>query len=164
MLSKTFLLWLSQTLQSNIISTERILFQLSETQICNNLEYCSRFSLGLKELGLACIVSDYGCAAQAENYLDDIKPVYVKLDKSQIRDIGYSDHQFNELKNLFKDLHKKQFKIAVSQIEDAAILSLLCKLKPDFVQGYYMERPLQSMNYKFIRDYEITAGNQTPGQ
>ncbi len=157
LLSKTFLTWLSGTLQQNINYAERLFFQINETHICNNLEYCSKFSIGLKELGLACIVSDYGCAAQAENYLDDIRPVYVKLDKNLVRDIGFSDYQYNELKNLFKNLHNKQFKIAVSQVEDAAMLPILYKLDIDFIQGYYLARPLQVMNYKFIQHHDITA-------
>ncbi len=164
LLSKTFLPWLSETLQSNTIAADRLFFQISEIQICNNLEYCTKFSNGLQELGLCCIVCHYGCVVQPENYLDDIRPVYVKLDKSLVRDIGFSQHQHNELKNLFVDLHNKHFKVAVPQIEDSSILPLLWKIGVDFIQGYYLERPRQTMNYKFIQHYEITSGDQLHNQ
>ena len=160
LLSKTFLPWLREALQSNTISTDKIFFQISETQICNNLEYCTKFSDSLQALGLSCIVCHYGCVAQPENYLDDIKPVYVKLDKSLVRDIGFSHYQHNELKNLFTDLHYKQIKVAVPQVENSSILPLLWKLGADFIQGYYLERPLQTMNYKFIQHYDVTSGVQ----
>lgn len=159
LLSKTFLPWLRTTLELKSISPERILFQISETQVCNHLEYCSTFSNGLRELGLGCIISDYGCVAKPENYLDDIKPVCVKLDKSLVRDIGFNQYQHNELKNLFVDLHKKHFKIGVSHVEDSSMLPILYKLGADFIQGYSIERPQQTMNYKFIQNYEITLGN-----
>lgn len=122
LLSKTFLPWLSECLQSRCVTSDRLIFQLSETQICNNLEYCTKFSNGLDELGIQSIVCHYGCVINPENYLDAIKPVYVKLDKSLVRDIGYSQYQQNELKNLFVDLHNKNFKIAVPQVEDFSIL------------------------------------------
>jgi len=101
---------------------------------------------------------------QPENYLDDIKPVYVKLDKSLVRDIGISYYQHNDLKNLFADLHNKHFKVAVPQVEDSSVLPLLWKLDADFIQGYYLERPRQTMDYKFIQNYEITLGAQIHNQ
>jgi len=162
--SKTFLPWLRETLLSATISADSILFQISETQICNNLEYCTKFSDGLRALGLCCIVFHYGCVVQPENYLDDIKPVYVKLDKSLVRDIGISYYQHNDLKNLFADLHNKHFKVAVPQVEDSSVLPLLWKLDADFIQGYYLERPRQTMDYKFIQNYEITLGAQIHNQ
>jgi len=39
-------------------------------------------------------------------------------------------------------------------------LPLLWKLGADFIQGYYLERPLQTMNYKFIQHYDVTSGVQ----
>ncbi len=164
LLSETFLPWLSEILQSNTDVADSLFFQISETQICNNLEYSTRFSNGLQELGLCCIVCHYGCVVQPENYLEDIKPVYVKLDKSLVRDIDFNQHQYRELKNLLVDLHNKNFKVVVPQIEDSSILPLLWKTGVDFIQGYYIERPGQTMTYKFIQHYEITSGGQLYNQ
>ncbi|PCJ43410.1 MAG: hypothetical protein COA71_00625 [SAR86 cluster bacterium] len=161
LLSKTFLPWLSETLQSSNLTTDRLIFQISEIQICNNLEYCLNFSDGLKQLGLSSIVCHYGCAVNPENYLDKIKPIYVKLDKSLVSDIGYNQYQQNELKNLFVELHNKNVKVAVPQVEDASILPVLWRLGADFIQGFCLERPRQTMDYEFIQNHEITLDAQT---
>ena len=164
LLSKTFLPWLSETIQSRDITTDKLLFQISENQICNNPEYCSNFSNGLKELGIGTIVCHYGCTVNLLHYLDDIKPVYVKLDKSLVRDITYNPYQQNELKSLFTDLHNRNYKVAVPQVEDFSILSTLCRLGADFIQGYCLQRPRQTMNYAFIQNHELTLSSQTHKQ
>ena len=161
LLSKTFLPWLSETLQATKTSTDRLFFQLSETQICNNLEHCTKFNDGLKELGLRSIVCHYGCVVNPENYLNDIQPVYVKLDKSLVRDIGYSQYQQDELIGLFAELHNKNLKVAVPQIEDSSTLPILWKLGADYLQGFCLERPRQTMDYEFIQKHEITVDAQT---
>lgn len=164
LLSKTFLPWLSQTLQSSNITTDKLQFQISENQICNNPEYCSNFSNGLKELGIGTIVCHYGCNINLLHYLDDIKPVYVKLDKSLVSDITYNPYQQNELKSLFSDLHSRNYKVAVPHVEDFSILPTLWRLGADFIQGYCLERPRKTMNYEFIQNHELTLSSQTHKQ
>ena len=160
LLSKTFLPWLSDFLREHKISTDRLFFQLSETQICNNLKYCTKFSKGLKQLGLNIIVYHYGCVVEPENYLDDIQPVCVKLDKSLVRDLAYNQYRQDELKSLITNLHNKNLKVVIPQVESSSALSILWNLSADYVQGYCLERPKQTMDYAFFQKHVLTIDAQ----
>jgi diguanylate cyclase (GGDEF)-like protein len=160
LLSKTFLPWLSETLQSTNINTDKLLFQISENHINNNLEYCTIFNNGLRELGIGNIVCHYGSTVNSAEYLEDIKPVYVKLDKSLVRDITYNPYQQDELKKLFTDLHNRKHKVTVPQVEDFSILPTLWRLGVDFIQGYCLERPRQIMDYEFMQSHELNLTTQ----
>tara|TARA_R110000772_G_scaffold196899_5_gene307652 strand:- start:5293 stop:7398 length:2106 start_codon:yes stop_codon:yes gene_type:complete len=164
LVSKTFLPWFADSLQTAEISTDRIIFQISETHICNNLDYCIQFCEGLNQLGLLSIVCHYGCLVDPGNYLEAIRPAYVKLDRTLVRDIRYSQHHQNELKRLISGLHTKNYKVVVPQVEDPSALPTLWKLDVDYVQGYYLEKPSQTMDYEFNQNHEITLNAPPPNQ
>lgn len=162
LVSKTFLPWLNEAMQLNSLTADRIIFQISETHICNNLDYCIKFCEDLKQLGLSSIVCHFGCVIDPENYLDAVRPAYVKLDKTMVRDLAYSQFQQDDLKKLIQELHASNYKVIVPQVEDSTALPALWKLRVDYVQGYCLEKPSQSMNYGFIQNHEITLDAPAP--
>tara|TARA_R100001143_G_scaffold63431_1_gene70427 strand:- start:2270 stop:4336 length:2067 start_codon:yes stop_codon:yes gene_type:complete len=161
LVSKTFLPWVRDFLSEQKISSERLIFQLSEMHICNNLEYCVEFCEGLEQLGIDYIVCHYGCVIDPIKYLNAIHPKCVKLDTTLVKDLNFSQYHQDELRNVINELHDQEFKVIVPQVEDTTVLPLLWKLGVDYVQGYSLERPSQNMDYEFIQDHVITL--QAPG-
>lgn len=156
LVSKTFLPWLSDELKRTRISTDQLVFQISEIDLQNNLDHTIEFCRGLEELNLKKTITHFGCALEPFQYLDEIKPNYVKLDKTLIRDIIYSDHQKNNVRSLIENLHQKDILVVAPQVEDMSILPVLWEIGTDFVQGYCLQGPSQEMNYEFNEEQEIT--------
>ncbi len=159
--SLTFLPWLSKYLRKSGIGLDRLLFQISEVTLCNNLESCTAFCHGLDSLGIAYIVCHYGCVIEPGKYLSAISPKCVKLDNSLVRDISFSQYQQEELTTLIHELHEQGFRVIVPQVEDNTVLPLLWKAGADYVQGYSLERPSQNMDYDFVQNHVITL--RAPG-
>ena len=156
LLSTTFLPWLSNELQQAKISSDLLVFQISEIDLCNSLKHAIAFCKGLDELNLPKIICHFGCAIKPLEYLDIIKPKHVKLDKAVIRDIIYSQEQKNNARELIEALHQKGLRVVAPQIEDMSLLPLLWEINVDFVQGFCLQAPSQEMNYEFNQEEEIT--------
>ncbi len=53
------------------------------------------------------------------------------------------------------ELHNKDFKVSIPQIEDFSILPQLWRAGADYMQGYCLEKPRRTMDYKFMQNYVI---------
>lgn len=155
-ISKTFLPWLRAKLGATGVDPALLVFKISEIDLHEDREHILSFSQDLDELGLKKTLTHFGCALEPLKELDAIRPAYVTLDHSLIGNLAYSEQHRDNIRDLVRELHQRQYLVAAPNIEDIDTLPVLWELGIDLAQGFGLQRPSQEMNYEFIQEQEIT--------
>jgi EAL domain-containing protein (putative c-di-GMP-specific phosphodiesterase class I) len=93
-------------------------------------------------------LSQFGCAINPFNTLKHMHIDFVKVDGSFSQDLSTPESQ-EALKVLLASLHAQAKMTIVPFIESASVLSTLWQAGVNYIQGYYLQGPSQSMDYDF---------------
>ncbi|MBV1919368.1 MAG: EAL domain-containing protein [Pseudomonadales bacterium] len=148
---QTLLPWLSVALKASRMPSDAIIFQFSETDATTYLKQAKDFTKGLKELHCKISISRFGCSLNPFNNLKHLEVDYLKIDGSFTKDIG-SEESKESLKELVTAAHAQGKLTIIPLVESAAILSTLWQIGVNYIQGYYLQEPTESMNYDFSSD------------
>lgn len=154
--SPTFLPWFSEQLAQNRFPAGRLVLDLSEIDFHANIASAYEFCYKAAELGLRIAISHFGTAVDPFAILGRVRPGFVTLDESVVRDIVYSNQQKLAVQQLIGSLHGSGTLVAAPQVEDMDVLPVLWGVGADFVQGYCLQAPAKDMNYAFVQEEEIT--------
>lgn len=152
-LSDTKLLtWLSGVLRKNNIPAERLVFQISESDIAISPRQAQAFTEKLQKIHCRVCIKHFGNALNANDILSMVHSDFVKLDASYTQDLNNTpelDEQFYSLIQQLGSLGK----ISIApQVEDTKVMASLWKAGVDYVQGNYLQPPKEKMDYDFFAE------------
>lgn len=150
---QTLLPWLSVALKAARLPSDSLVFQFSEPDAIAYLKQAKAITQGLAELHCKVALSQFGCAINPFNALKHLHIDFVKVDGSFTQDLGKPENQ-EALKTLLSSLHSQAKLTIVPFVESASMLATLWQAGVNFIQGYYLQGPSQSM------DYDFSAGDE----
>lgn len=150
---QTLLPWLSVALKAARLPSDSLAFQFSEPDAIAYLKQAKALTQGLAELHCKVALSQFGCALNPFNTLKHLHVDFVKVDGSFTQDLSTADSQ-EALKTLLSSLHAQAKLTIVPFVESASVLATLWQAGVNFIQGYYLQGPSQSM------DYDFSAGDE----
>ena len=145
---QTLLPWLSVALKAARLPSDSLVFQFSEPDAIAYLKQAKLLTQGLSELHCKVALSQFGCALNPFNTLKHLNIDFVKIDGSFSQDLSKAEHQ-EALKTLLASLHAQAKLTIVPFVESASVLATLWQAGVNYIQGYYLQGPSQSMNYDF---------------
>ena len=103
--------------------------------------YLQRFFRGLKEHGILLALDDFGTGYSNFQYLYNLSPDTIKIDRSfTLKALG-NPAEYNLLQYMVRMAHSIQLKMCIEGIETAEELDKISQMGPDYIQGYYFGRP-----------------------
>jgi multidomain signaling protein FimX len=150
---QTLLPWLSVALKAARLPSDSLVFQFSEPDAIACLKQAKTLTHGLHELHCKVGLSQFGCAINPFNTLKHLNIDFVKVDGSYSQDLSQADSQ-EALKTLLASLHAQAKMTIVPFVESATVLATLWQAGVNYIQGYYLQGPSQSM------DYDFSAGDE----
>lgn len=150
---QTILPWLSVALKAARLPSDALIFQISEPDAIAYLKQAKTLTQGLNELHCKVALSQFGCSLNPFNTLKHLSIDFVKVDGSFSQDLSGADNQ-EALKTLLASLHAQAKLTIVPFVESASVLSTLWQAGVNYIQGYYLQGPTQSM------DYDFSAGDE----
>lgn len=150
---KTLLPWLSVALKAARLPSDSLVFQISEPDAIAGLKQAKTLTQGLHELHCKVGLSQFGCAINPFNTLKHLNIDFVKVDGSYSQDLSQAESQ-EALKTLLASLHAQAKLTIVPFVESATVLATLWQAGVNYIQGYYLQGPSQSM------DYDFSAGDE----
>ena len=150
---QTLLPWLSVALKAARLPSDALVFQFSEPDAIAYLKQAKALCQGLHELHCKVALSQFGCALNPFNTLKHLQLDFIKVDGSYSQDLSKPDSQ-EALKALLASLHAQAKLTIVPFVESASVLATLWQAGVNYIQGYYLQAPSQSMNYDFSSDDE----------
>lgn len=124
------------------VDPRRLIFEITETAAVTNLEEARRFAEQLAALGCRLALDDFGAGFGSFVYLKQLPFDVIKIDGEFVRHCAGSATDRVILESL---LHAARGldKITVAEfVEDAETETLLRELGVDYVQGYFVGRPV----------------------
>lgn len=86
-------------------------------------------------------LDDYGSGYNSEINLLELKPKFVKIDISIVRNVNQDVNKQQIISNIVNYAHQWDMLIIAEGIETAEELRTVLELDVDFLQGYFLARP-----------------------
>jgi len=131
-----FLGWLGAAMRDYPLVTKRLIFEFTEFGIVQDRLGIEHFVADIRKLGAQFAVDNFGLHHSAFDYLQHLKPLYVKLSPAYISGLRDNhDKQFfiSSVVNITRSLDIRVFALGV---EDADVIPLLQELGVEGYQGY----------------------------
>ncbi|BCG00386.1 hypothetical protein PPGU19_049540 [Paraburkholderia sp. PGU19] len=99
----------------------------------------------LHALGIRLAVDDFGTGYSSLSYLKRMPVDELKIDKSFV--MSMTEHKDDEtiVRSTIDLAHNMGLKVVAEGVESEEVLTRLCELRCDLVQGYHLTRPLPPM-------------------
>jgi EAL domain-containing protein (putative c-di-GMP-specific phosphodiesterase class I) len=89
-------------------------------------------------------MDDFGIGYSSLALLRHLPIHYVKIDKSFVYDMSFNEEDEAIVNAIIAMSHSMKMKVVAEGVETREQLELLKKLKCDFIQGFYISRPLSA--------------------
>ena len=136
-----FISYLERRLLKETELTSRLVFEISEWGLQQNLKLSKRLIDMLHQCGARVTVEKFGAGITSFKFFRDLKPDFVKMDGSYTRQIE-EDKNNQYFVRLMVDLaHRIGVAVFAENVETAAEKQMLESLLIDGIQGYYLSKP-----------------------
>jgi diguanylate cyclase (GGDEF)-like protein len=135
-----FIDWLLNTLSQSGV-TERVSIEINETAILTHMDTIKTLRRALAKLNISFGVDNFGTHPNGFSYLYALRPDYLKIDGSLIRQIDRSDEDRFFVSSLISVAHSLEIKAYAEHVERETQRWELDKMQIDGTQGYLHGRP-----------------------
>lgn len=134
---------IGETLKRHDVDPGNLMIEITESQIMQDPEKVIEILNRLNEMGLSLSIDDFGTGQASLTYLKKLPVENLKIDQSFIRDIITDDDDRAIVSATIRLAHTLGIKVVAEGVESVETHDLLVDLGCDFVQGYYISRPLE---------------------
>jgi EAL domain-containing protein (putative c-di-GMP-specific phosphodiesterase class I) len=135
--------WLTSMLSRHPEFASKAVFEFSEFGVVQNLDLMGKFVATIRRLGSNFAVDNFGLHHSAFDYLQTLRPAYIKLSPIFTMDLQHEhSNQFfiSSVVTITKPLEIKTF---AHSIENEEVLEILKKLGIDGYQGFATGLPIR---------------------
>ncbi|MFT5549529.1 MAG: diguanylate cyclase (GGDEF)-like protein [Candidatus Azotimanducaceae bacterium] len=126
------------------INPSQIVIEITEGQIMQKpddvIEILSKLSL----MGLSLSIDDFGTGQASLTYLKKLPVEKLKIDQSFVRDIETDPDDKLIVRATIELAHRLGLRVIAEGVETAGCYELLRQMKCDYMQGYYISRPIEA--------------------
>jgi len=141
-LNVEFINFITNELIKNDIAS-LIIFEILESESIEDYSKVVNFITLVKELGSKIAIDDFGSGYSNFAYLLKLKPDYIKLDGSFIKNIDTDKNSYLIAKNIIDFAHALGMKTIAEFVHSKEVFEVVKSLGVDEFQGYYFSQPLK---------------------
>ena len=145
----TFLSWFSVVLKAARLPSDAIIFQIHESEATAYIKQATKFAQGVAQLHCKTSINHFGCSLNPFNLLKHMTPDFVKLDGSFAAEIEDNEEKQKELIEMVEALQAQGVLTGIAGVESPGVLQTLWMAGINYIQGYYISPPLETMDYDF---------------
>lgn len=138
-----FMIWLERKLLREPTAASRLVFEISELGLQQNLKTAKRLVEMLHRVGSRVTVERFGVGLTSFKFFRDLTPDYIKMDSSYTRDIDDDKNNQYFLRLMVDLAHRLGINVLAESVESQEEKHTLEKLFIDGCQGYYVGKPAQ---------------------
>jgi len=146
---KTLIDWLSYQIKDKQIPANTLNFAVKATVAVTHLKNAKNLSHELKKLNCGFILDDFGTGANPFQLLEHIHVDYVRVERSFMENLTDNPKNQEAIKMLAEETAKLGKLTIAQHVPDATSLSILWGMGVNFIQGYFLQEPLPTMDYDF---------------
>ena len=123
------------------VGGECLCFEITETAAIANVNAAIRFMAGVRELGCAIALDDFGSGLSSFSYLKTLPADYLKIDGAFVRGM-LDDHLDHTIVDTITRIgHAAGKEVVGESAEHQALIEAMTRLGVDFVQGHAVDAP-----------------------
>lgn len=130
------------------VAPELIKFEITEGTAMISEAQTSKQLLELKRMGINISLDDFGTGYTSFSYLKKIPADIVKIDRSLIINIIKNEEDQRIVNAMIELGHSLGMKVVVEGIEDKETYAMIRKMNADYIQGYYVSKPLSVFEFQ----------------
>ena len=138
-----FMIWLERKLLRETSAASRLIFEISELGLQQNIKTAKRLVEMLHRVGSRVTVERFGVGLTSFKFFRDLTPDYIKMDSSYTRDIDDDKNNQYFLRLMVDLAHRLGISVLAESVESQEEKHTLEKLFIDGCQGYYVGKPAQ---------------------
>jgi len=143
----SLLLWICDCLRELNAKGAWVIFQLRETDIRAHTQSAKKLIEGLKKIRCQIAIARFGLAPNNELLLKHMPIDYIKMDQSLTNGLCQSQEKQDKLGEINRAVQSFNIKSIAMGVEDANSLAVLWTVGINYIQGYFMQRPSESITY-----------------
>ncbi|NOY62358.1 MAG: bifunctional diguanylate cyclase/phosphodiesterase [Gammaproteobacteria bacterium] len=150
--AQPFLGWISGQLRHQQLPGDALAFELSSAAARDNREQAEILFSGLKELHCGVALEHYGDEERSQGFARDWPIDYLKIDATLIHNLAQTPENQRRVKSIVNVARSEACFTIAGFVEDAQSLSALWSCGVDYIQGYYVQRPMARMGFDFSEE------------
>lgn len=115
--------------------------ELTESGYLDSNPHFQKLWNGLKNYGVQVILDDFGTGYSNLHSLGDLKPNYIKIDRSFTLKALQNEYEYQLLGRIIDMAHSLKLAICIEGVENTEELQMLENLGADYIQGYLFGKP-----------------------
>ncbi len=123
----------------------QLILEILESENIVDFTLIRNFIHEMQEKGVQIAIDDFGSGYSNFTYLLELKPDYIKIDGSLIKDIATVEESYILVRTITNLAHELGIKVVAEYIENEAIYNKAKRLYIDGYQGYFLGAPNSSM-------------------
>jgi len=136
-----FMIWLERKLLREPKVATRLIFEISEYGLQQNIKTSKRLIDMLHRVGSRVTVERFGVGLTSFKFFRDLTPDYIKMDSSYTRDIDDDKNNQYFLRLMVDLAHRLSINVLAESVESQEEKHTLEKLFIDGCQGFYIGKP-----------------------
>ncbi|MBH1939340.1 EAL domain-containing protein [Mobilitalea sibirica] len=139
-----FISLLREVLEETGLPPQYLELEITESSLVSSIMDATELLNTLQELGVKVSLDDFGTGYSSLNYLTKMPINTLKIDKSFIDNICYSEKDSQIAKSIIQLAHSLNIKVVAEGVEYENQLALLKEQKCDIIQGFIYSGPLHA--------------------
>lgn len=152
----------AQVLADRGLDPQRLVLEVTESQIVGDATRAEVVLRGLREQGVRLAVDDFGTGYSSLTQLRGLAVDVLKIDRSFVTDMASDDNDALIVRSTIDLGHNLGLRVVAEGVEDAQTLERLQALGCDVVQGYYLSCPLAGPDLLAWARWSGRAGASRP--
>jgi len=124
---------------------KKVVFEIVETENIENYEIFRKFIERFRKMGVRIAIDDFGSGYSNFSYIIDIKPDYLKIDGSLIKNIDVNRESYILVKAIVELASSLGIKTIAEYVRSDEIFDVCKKLGINEFQGYLFSAPLREI-------------------
>jgi diguanylate cyclase (GGDEF)-like protein len=139
--------FISEQLKSHNLSSKQITFEITESDLMSDPKKAALQLCEFREAGFDLSIDDFGTGYSSLSYLKNMPVNELKIDKSFISNLNENDDDKNIVQTIISLAKMFDLQVVAEGVENIETLNLLKAWDCDWIQGYYISKPLSSDDF-----------------
>ena len=144
--SQDFAVWLMEKVRDYRIDPQKLVFEVAEGLLQNELKNLSMLSKALNSIGCKLAIEHYRMDTQPQ-HLQHIQADYLKIDSGLVQNISNKGKCFTKVAEIMEVARSNNFITIAEGVESPACLAILWELGVSLAQGYFIQAPAGDMAF-----------------
>jgi diguanylate cyclase (GGDEF)-like protein len=124
---------------------DKLIFEILESEEIDDFNTILSFIEQMKSKGVRFAIDDFGSGYSNFSYMLQIKPDFIKIDGSLIRNISSDSNSYYVVDAIVKFAKSLDIKLIAEYVSTKEILDTLHQFDIDYMQGYYFSEPQETL-------------------